>query len=224
MRVQGMLGLCALLAAGGLAWLLEGDRMSPLALTAVEWQTRSQVPVPLYVPLALLGGVLVLTGLRRTRSRRSSSPSPVPTPAPAPASAALEGDGDQWVVAVIQQGEALGLEVGATLSFDVAAGVPVGLRLSQQTPEAERRSLETFAAYLARFPTPPRARVELEGAIPTGAALRVRHLLHRALRQVFPPDSLRVLQHSDRIIDVVFSAPDPRWGRRLRVFMDQAER
>ena len=222
MRVQT--GVIALAIAAGLWWLLEQDRMSPLALTVVEWQTRSQLPIPLYVPFLVVGVV----GVGMAVVQRLQRPAP-PPPRRQPSSASALGQqaavmpapgDDRWVVDVLSRARAVPLDPGASLHFDVAAGVPIGLRLVQLTPEAERRSLEHFARYLSTIPTPPRVRVEVGGSTDRAAPQRIRHQLHRALREVFPTDAPGVLLSGDQI-DVVFSAPADCWRSRGRVFMDQ---
>ena len=70
----GCLGL-ALLMAGGLVWLTQFDRMSPAALTVVEWESTLGFPV---AAIATLAGIIALAlGFQRR-----------PAPAPPPASPA----------------------------------------------------------------------------------------------------------------------------------------
>ena len=216
------LGVLLLLAAGVGWYLLEQDRMSPAALTVVEWETRLALPVPLYVPLIAAGVLLLVAGV--VARRRAPSPEPAappprrrpPSPASLPPGAGAEGTDDgRWVGEMLSRARRLPIETGASLQFDVADGVPVGLRLERMAPEAERRSLEAFAEFLSQIPTPPRVLVEVIG----GSTQRPRHLLHRALRGLFAPDTMQVLQHGQQI-DVLFFTPDDRWGHRKRVYLD----
>ena len=58
-----ILGVLLLILAGGLAWLTVADRMSPLALSVVEWESMIGVPISAIAGLAGLG----LAGMRRRR-------------------------------------------------------------------------------------------------------------------------------------------------------------
>ena len=72
-----ILGTLFILAAGGLAWLTWGDRMSPAALDVVELNGRLGIPIA--IPLAGLGLLMLLASLR---GRKQAPPRPRAQPRP----------------------------------------------------------------------------------------------------------------------------------------------
>ncbi|MFT4979445.1 MAG: hypothetical protein ACI8S6_005356 [Myxococcota bacterium] len=208
------LGVLLLLLAGALAWLSIGDRMSPVALTVVEWETRLGLGLPLYIPATILGTLTLLASFRRRpqAARRTSPTSAVVAPS------LIDADGEAWVPAVIRGAQALTWEPGASLLLDAAEGVPLALRLEGMPPAAEKRSLIALARFLAAIPTPPRARVIFVGS--TALAASHHHRVRGALRQELGGEDLQVLRQGDEI-DIVFFSADPRWAARGRLFLDE---
>jgi hypothetical protein len=207
-----------LILAGGLAWLTFADRMSPLALTVVEWESMIGVPIS---AIAGLAGVLFLVLGARKRT--------VPTP---PASveqrrpsrrAGIEPSispdvNSDWVGDVIQRARALPLDDGVQIKLDEGSGIPFTLFLERVTPEVERRSLDAFSSFLSSIPTPQRAKVVFVGKNTTGVPRQ--HSVKGSLRRVFHATAYQVIPQQNWV-DVLFFAPDPSWADRPFLFLDQ---
>ena len=211
-------GVLLLILAGGLAWLTIADRMSPLALTVVEWE--SMVGVPLSAVAGIVG-ILCLVLAARERS----TPAPIATAAQRrPARrAGIEPSiqpttNSNWVGDVIQRARALPLAEGVQIKLDEGSGIPFTLFLERVTPEVERRSLDAFSSFLSSIPTPQRAKVVFIGNNTTGVPRQ--HAVKGSLRRVFHATAYQVVPQQNWV-DVLFFAPDPCWADRAFLFLDQ---
>ena len=214
MRIVGVL---LLILAGGLAWLTFADRMSPLALTVVEWE--SMVGVPLSA-IAAIAGVLCVVLAGRARSE----PTPIASAAQrrparrAGVEASITPANSDWVGDVIQRARALPLAEGVQIKLDEGSGIPFTLCLERVTPEVERRSLDAFSSFLSSIPTPQRAKVVFIGKNTTGVPRQ--HAVKGSLRRVFHATAYQVVPQQNWV-DVLFFAPDPCWADRPFLFLDQ---
>jgi hypothetical protein len=214
-----------LFAAGAaLAWLSHFDRVSPLALTIVELESR--VGFPFWPPFLTVGAVLFLVQIWHARPRvrhpvRSltrDAPRPWPARAGAPAS---EGAGDTvepgppaepvatWLGTVRESARTVSDDPMGKVRFDAAPGVPIVLVLTGVTREQARRRVSAYAAWLATIPVPPTARVRLVSSPDIESPL---HGIFRGeLARHFPAEAFHVTSAHEGA-DAVFSWPDPRWS------------
>ena len=216
MRIVGVL---LLIVAGVLAWLTIGDRMSPLALSVVEME--SKVGFPLASIAALAGIISLVLGFRyrMQASPSTASPSPHRTPTAASVPQKITPTSNQdWVVAVIQTARALSLADGVRIKFDEGSGIPFTLHMERVTPEIERRSMDVFSSFLISIPTPPRAKVVFIGANSTGVPRQ--HAVKGSLRRVFHTTAYQVVPQQNWV-DVLFFTPDPCWADRPFLFLDR---
>jgi hypothetical protein len=194
-----------LLAAVGLGWLSIGDRVSPVALMVVEWETR--IGIFFYQPLALVGlvslGISIIPAREAAPRRRPSERAPQATHSTYP-------EGVRWAPQVFQNARQLTWEIGASLELDRMPGTPFELKLSQMPPASEQRSLEQLARFIASIPTPHRVSVRFMGSQATNNA---HHRVRAAVRQVFSPSDFQVLRQDQEVL-IVFHTPDPRWDSR----------
>jgi hypothetical protein len=194
-----------LLAAVGLGWLSIGDRVSPVALMVVEWETR--IGIFFYQPLALVGlvslGISIIPAREAAPRRRPSERAPQATHSTYP-------EGVRWAPQVFQNARQLTWEIGASLELERMPGTPFELKLSQMPPASEQRSLEQLARFIASIPTPHRVSVRFLGS---QASNNVHHRVRAAMRQVFSPSDFQVLRQDQEVL-IVFHSPDPRWDSR----------
>jgi len=208
-----ILGILLLLAAGGLAWLTWGDRMSPAALDVVELNGRLGIPVP--IPLAGLGMLLVLASLR---GRKRPPPRPRAQPRPRRTTGDVVSqapDGGGWLQEICARALALRWEEGVRLELDMEANIPFALRLERVTPERARRAMDEFARFLASIPTPRRARVIFVDC-QQAAKLAPHRQADGVFRRHMPSDAYRIVGQQDWA-DVLFSQPDTRWQAHERL-------
>lgn len=204
-----LLLVLALLATGGLYYLGQVDRLSPLAMNVVELQTTVG-----FAPWLIGLGLVVLAAANVALAPRA--PAPVtrqrdPRQAPArrsPAPSPVRTDGD-WYAAAVQAARAMPLEPQGKLRVSEAVGVPFTLVLQRATVEQARRRLDTYAAFLASIPTPPKGRVYIESSPDIQIAPTI--LVGAALKKHLPADSYYVMEHGGAV-DIVFPTPDPRWA------------
>ncbi len=206
--------LVFLAAAAGAAWLSVGDRVSPLALTVVEWETS--LGFPIWIPLAAVGAALALVEVARRRTPAATSS---PGPSPRQTRPTLESQrraalapqaepGPGWRAAVDAQALRLPLGPQGRVKLDEAVDVPLTLVLRDATPQQAKHRYGEFARFLATIPTPPAARVRLE------SCPLLEGQIHKAfgaeLAQVFDSGRFHVVSCPDGV-DVRFAQPDPRW-------------
>lgn len=206
-------GVLILVAAAVLAWLSVVDRVSPLAVQVVEWE--SAVHFPLWILLAVIGAALLANGLRprpkpvagrrqtvtRERQRRVQAEAEGP-PAEGPPA---EG----WRSALDARARALSVEPQGRIKVDETVGVPYTLVLRNATPQQARTRFAAFAGLLSSMPTPPAARVRVESSPDIGGP--IHKALAAELERFFPTDAFQVLSRSDGA-DVRFTRADPRWS------------
>ena len=209
-------GVLLLILAGGLAWLTFADRMSPLALTVVEWE--SMIGVPLSAVVGIVGILCLIFG-----SRERAAPPPASAAQRRPARRAgiepsIQPTSSDWVGDVIQRARALPLADGVQIKLDEGSGIPFTLFLERVTPEVERRSLDAFSSFLSSIPTPQRAKVVFIGNNTTGVPRQ--HSVKGSLRRVFHATAYQVVPQQNWV-DVLFFAPDPCWAERPFLFLDQ---
>lgn len=192
-------------AAAVLAWLSVVDRVSPLALQIVEWETA--VGAPLWIPVAVIGAVLLGIAVRpkpvqrrgqietRERQRRVQR-----------AESAQPEEG--WRPGLDARARSLPIEPQGRIKVDESAGVPYTLVLRNATPHQARTRFAMFAELLSSMPTPPAARVRVESSPDIGGP--IHKALTQELEKFFPADAFQVLSRSDGA-DVRFVRPDPRW-------------
>lgn len=204
------LGILSILCGIGSAWLVMGDRRSPLALTAVEWEHR--LGVPLYLLFAVLGIVLILIGMRSPRpsTRALIAPPFEPRPPTQIRRTALpmqEGLED-WLEERTRSAKDLRFEGQVQLLIESGRPAPVVLNLCQLTPEQVRRSVQTFGLWLSTGPLPPRAQVIFDDCQKAPGARH--HQVAGALSAALPRASFRVVsQHL--AVDILFNQPDHCW-------------
>ncbi|MFT5682071.1 MAG: hypothetical protein ACI8RZ_002989 [Myxococcota bacterium] len=208
-------GVLLLILTAGLAWLTLGDRMSPMALSVVEWE--SQIGLPL-APITGFAGIIALALGFRTRKK-----SPAPTPSRPQTHApgvkpTISPTAKDWVSDVIGRAQALTLEDGASIKLDVGSDIPFTLHLERVTPAGERRSLDAFSTFLSTIPTPKRAKVLFIGSNATGVPRQ--HAVRGSLRRVFHATAFQVVAQQSEV-DVLFFTPDPCWADRPFLFLDQ---
>ena len=190
------LGILLLLAGMALAYLSYIDRMSPLAISVVEQDQRFGLP------LASVGGIgiLLLVGsFLRQGPAPLSRPHPRSRLAPTPL-------GNDWKAEVHARAAALKLEPGAHIAHD-STGVVLSLVLSRMPPERVRRAIDSFCAFLAGIPAPPRVRIRFIDC--PDAGIPRQHLVSGIARPHLA-ESFSVLAHEDSV-DIRFLQPDPRW-------------
>lgn len=214
MRIVGVL---LLVLAGGLTWLTVADRMSPLALTVVEWESVLGVPIAAITGLAA-ALCLVFSARTSSKPRQSASVEQRRPARRAGIEASIKTTNSDWVGDVIQRARALPLEDGVQLKLDEGSGIPFTLHLERVTPEVERRSLDAFSSFLSSIPTPQRAKVVFIGNNTTGVPRQ--HSVKGSLRRVFHATAYQVVPQQNWV-DVLFFAPDPSWADRPFLFLDQ---
>ena len=214
-----IVGVVLLLGAGGLAWLTMVDRMSPLALSVVEWESR--IGFPLASIVAIAGVISLIVGMRKSTPLPPASPTS-PPPGSRKAQPVIERLNPaatvDWVTEAIAMARALPLEDGARIKFDEGSGIPFTLHLERLTPEVERRSLDAFSGFLSTVPTPQRVKVVFIGSNATGVPRQ--HAVKGSLRRVFHAAALQVIPQQNWV-DVLFFEPDPCWENRPFLFLDQ---
>ena len=194
-------------AAGALAWLSIGDRMSVPALTVVEWE--SAVGVPLWEIVAL-AGLVVLAISRRPRRREAAPERVVNRDAQRSFRAGPAApEGGDWRATLDARARRLALEPHGKVKVDEVGGVPYTLVLRAVTPQQARRRFGAFVEFLAAMPTPPLARVRIESSPDLGVPVNV--MLSTELARCFGDDAFHVVSRADGA-DVCFRRPDPRWG------------
>lgn len=186
-----------LLVAGILAYLSYVDRMSTIAITVVEWDQR------LGIPLNAIVGAVGTIGL--LLSFRDAFKTPVQTRYSPRSRPAMPTAGD-WKQRVHENAAALNLEQGAHITHD-QAGVALTLTLSRAAPERARRTIDTFCAFVAGIPVPPRVRIRFVDCPDTGLP---RHQLVNGIARKHLGDELHVTGVDDAV-DIRFHHPDPRW-------------
>lgn len=196
--------MLVLAASAVLAWLSIGDRMSPMALQVVEWE--SALGLPLFVPLAVLGAALVGWSLRPKPARRSGATETKETRRRQQQAAPL---GEGWRPTLDARARGLAIEPQGRIKIDEVVGVPYTLVLRNATPQQAKTRYAAFAELLSGMPTPPAARVRIESCPDIGGP--IHKPLQLELEKVFEPDAFQVLSRSDGA-DIRFTKPDPRWS------------
>lgn len=195
--------------SGALYYLVQVDRRSPLALTAVEH--NDALPLPL-AAVAGLAGVLCagLALARRFRSLPDAGGVAAPSRSRghAPRLAAQAGAPAGFRDRVTGQAAALQLPPGARLVLDPAVGVPLRLVLEQVPEGRAKRAVSTLGRFLASLPTPPRVQVQFVDCPTAQQPLQV--LVKGSLSTALPRGSFKVVSNLDRI-DVLFTEHDPVW-------------
>lgn len=197
------LGVLLLAAGGGLYYLVAVDRVSPTALQVVE--SLGAAGGMLARLLGLLGLILVVAPWFRGRGKARGGPVVVESRRVAINPAFL---GKNWVAALRQAASGLLLESGATVIIDPARVPQIRLNLLRQTPERSRRSVEVFADFLVSVPPPPRVAIRYEDCPHAGPPRR--HQVTAVLRRTLVGLAFTVVEQQDTL-EIVFSAPDPRW-------------
>ena len=195
--------------SGALYYLVQVDRRSPLALTAVEH--NDALPLPLAAVAGLAG--VVCAGLALARRFRSLSgaggvAAPSRSRGHAPRLAAQAGAPAGFRDRVTGQAAALQLPPGARLVLDPAVGVPLRLVLEQVPEGRAKRAVSTLGRFLASLPTPPRVQVQFVDCPAAQQPLQV--LVKGSLSTALPRGSFKVVSNLDRI-DVLFTEHDPVW-------------
>ena len=116
---------------------------------------------------------------------------------------------EDWMRDVLEQSVALAhaFPIQAKLRYSEAAGLPFTLTLERATPAMAIRAMVSFVEFLARVPTPPRARIDLS---------RIPYIdrgFHRNVQMALQPyfaDDFSITQENG-VIDVRFSVPERRW-------------
>ena len=209
-----------LLVAGALLYAVsELDRRSELALWIVELD--SGLPLPSWM-LALIGGS-VIKFLGRGRVPRSKSFAIEPQPentSPVHAPRPLQDlDSSSKRMELREAADGLDLPRGASIVIDKVKNVPFTLRLERTTPEASRRSMDIFAAFLAGVPTPRRASVSYVDVMESGVPKQ--NQVMGALRKYIPAGAVNVTSQLESV-DITFASPDSFWEKNanlLRTFI-----
>lgn len=197
-------GVLLLAASAVLAWLSIGDRMSPLALSVVE--AESAIGLPLFVPFAVVGAVLLGLALRPKPVRRSGATETKETRRRQQQQAPL---GEGWRPTLDARARGLAIEPQGRIKIDEVVGVPYTLVLRNATPQQAKTRYAAFAELLSGMPTPPAARVRVESCPDIGGP--IHKALTLELERVFEPGTFSVLSRSDGA-DIRFTTPDPRWS------------
>jgi len=210
------LGLVLLLTGGMLGYLTVVDRMSPVALYAVELD--STVGVPVWAVLLAVGALLMVRALfsgrkrppveQRLKRSYAAQQNEDSQREDRQRAAAPSGAGGDWRSDIFNQARALALEGGARVQLN-RNNAPVGLLLERSTTERARRNIEALARFLSTIPVPARARLTFKDCPTPGTPWG--KLVEGAFRQHFAAGSFRVVSQRDEI-DVLFSDPDPRWA------------
>lgn len=183
------LSVGSLLAAAGLGYLLYVDRLSPLAVTALEWNLRLGAPlVPLMGTLGLIGLILSYREEIARAWRGPPEPARRPPPRQAPTGRAPT---------LIESSQ---MEPGSHLEHD-REGFPLMLVLTNMPPERARRAVDLFFASLAHQPLPSRLRVRFVGCPPSGLP---RHHLVQGIARRHLPDARLHCALAGEDVDVLF--------------------
>ena len=217
-----LLAVLFFLASIALAYLSVFDRMSPMALTVVEWETK--VHLPLYClsfAAALVSGVVAFIprffqGLDGRKVKRRTAPKTVAPPPKAPSNqkpqlALVPPPGGDWVQDMVARALALSWEGGVSLLLDDAENVPFTLVLDRVTAEKARRAADALARFCKAIPTPPRVRVRYKDC--QDPEVPWHKMVQGTFRRHFTQDQVRVVSQ-DGWVDVMFGQPDPRWEGR----------
>jgi len=205
------LGIVLLLTGGMLGYLTVVDRMSPVALYAVELNTAAGVPV--WAILLAAGALLMVRALFSGRKKaapveqRLKSKYATQKREQNQRTQAQVGAGGDWKSDVFNQARALALEGGARVQLN-RNNAPVGLLLERSTTERARRNIAALARFLSTVPVPPRARLTFKDCPPP--ATPWGKLVEGAFRQHFAVGAFRVVSQRDEV-DVIFGESDPRW-------------
>lgn len=184
------LSVGSLLVAGGLSYLLYVDRLSSVAVTALEWQLRLGAPlVPLMGVLGLIG--LIWSYEREIRALLRAAPEPQRAPG---RSAGMVGGARPSLQQAVQ------MEAGAHLEHD-REGFPIMLVLTGMPPERARRAIDLFFGALAHEPLPAKLRIRFVGCPPSG--LPRHHLVQGLARRHLPAVSLHAALAGEDV-DVLF--------------------
>ncbi len=224
------LALLFLASSAALWWLSVMDRVSPIALSVVELETR--LGCKLYLASAGLGLLLFLSSILRpsnrgrsvSTSRAAASSAQQESPwqsrqgsgssqhAPDPflprGTSKTTAEQGEWLRDAVRQARSLRLEPGATVKLDDAANVPFALLLEGLTPERVRRAVDAFAGFLLRIPTPTRARVHFIDCL--RSPVPQHRQINGLFRRHFAAGDFRVVSQ-ESWVDVLFTHPDPRW-------------
>jgi hypothetical protein len=97
--------------------------------------------------------------------------------------------------------------IQARLEFNAEAFLPFALVLRRATPAMAVRAVNSYVNFLAKIPTPPRARIELESVAHVDRNFR-RSVL-TALEPIFGDEVL--VEGEGEVLDIQFTRPDRRW-------------
>ena len=183
------LSVGSLLVAGAMSYLLYVDRLSPVAVTVLEWQSR------LGAPLVPLMGVFGLIGLIWSYEREIRALfRPAPEPHRTPVRSVVPAGGRPSLQQAVQ------MEAGAHMEHD-REGFPIMLVLTGMPPERARRAIDLFFGALAHEPLPGKLRIRFVGCPPSG--LPRHHLVQGLVRRHLPAVSLHATLAGEDV-DVFF--------------------
>lgn len=208
------IGTLLLAAAAVLYYLVEIDRQSSIALSAVELD-QALGGIRVFALPALVGVLCFVPGfVRGFLDDRAGAPPPRHVSRPARPS---RGPAPRPVESLPEQGFRAAMEArlrafdageGARIRPEPTAGVPFELVLEHLAPRSCERAVAELGLLLQTMPLPPRVRVVFDQC-PEGPTPR-QHMVSKALSQALDRGAFRATATAGAV-EVRFTDPDPRW-------------